>query len=121
MIDFSSIANDDLRRLAMSSPAIATLPEAEAATMIAKLASAREEDQAFYITTFEKEQVDLAEIDQHWSKSLTEAATQVADAEKELQRVKREYDAALLTSRESNSRAEDEKRSEDILAQLQSL
>lgn len=121
MVDFSSITNDALRSLAMTSPAMATLDDAEKQNMISKFASANEDDQAYYLSVLQKEQQDLAEVDQHWSKDLADAAVQMDEASKELQRVQKDYDTSVRKMLEARSQAEDDKHAEDILTQLQSL
>lgn len=121
MVDFSSIQNEQLRTLAMSSPAIATLGDVEKQEMIGKFTGADDEDQAFYISVFDQEQKDLAQLDAKWADDLQQAATQVDQVTKELHQVKSQYDASVRKMLEERSQAEDNKHSEEILLQLQSL
>lgn len=121
MVDFSILKNEQLRTLAMSSPALATLADPQKEEMVGKFAGADQDDQAFYVSIFEKEQQELAQLDQTWAGDLQQAAAQVDEASKELDQVKRQYEASVRTMLEARSQAEDNKHSEEILLQLQSL
>lgn len=121
MVDFSSITNDALRSLAMTSPALATLEDGEKQEMVGKFAAANEGDQAYYLSVFQTEKRDLTDLDQRWSQELADAAAQVDEASRELQKVQHDYDASVLKMLEARSQAEDEKHAEEILTQLQSL
>lgn len=121
MVDFASVTNDTLRSLAMTSPAMATLGDPEKQDMLNKFAAANEEDQTYYISVLQKEQKDLTDVDQRWSKDLSDAAAQMDEASKDLQRLQKDYNISVIKMLEARSQAEDDKHAEDILTQLQSL
>ncbi len=121
MVDFASIQNDILRTLAMSSTAIATLDEVKKAEMISSFASATPEEQTYYISVLEGEKQSNQLIDDKWSEELNSATQEVEAAMDELNRVQREYDTAVRTGLEDQSRIADNERAEQILAELENI
>lgn len=121
MVNFVSIQNEALRELAMSSTAIATLDEVKKAEMISTFASANSEDQSYYISVLKGEKQENQLIDDKWSVELNSATQEVEAAMDELNRVQKDYDTAVRVGLEDQSRAVDDQRAEQILAELASI
>mgnify|MGYP001566738315 FL=1 len=121
MVDFSSIQNEQLRTLAMSSPAIATLADAEKWEMIQRLASLPSDRQNLVVQLFVQEQEDRKVLDEQQAKELAQASLDVDKAVSDIKNAEKDYDAAIRKLLEAQSSQEDAQRSELLLQQLQTL
>lgn len=118
MVDFSKISNEQLRWLAMASPAIVSLNESVQTDLVEKIAGASPEKQHVLVNIFEKEKAELTDSEKT---KLTEVDAQLAQLNDLMQRLsslERKYSLAVANYAEVKSQTDDQKILGQLLEQL---
>lgn len=121
MLDFSPITDERLRRLAMASTAIASLPEAQAVGLIARMGAATAEQQSRLAGVLADEQAGLDAFQAQQLQMINEQIEQMNQLLSEFKKLGREYDVNMLKLAESKTQEEEGKIQQQLLDQLSSV
>lgn len=121
MLDFSPITDERLHRLAMVSTAIASLPEAQAIDLIARMGAATVEQQARLAGVLEEAQVGFDAIAQQQLDQINAQISKMQDLITRLKELEHEYDRSILKFSEVKSRAEEEQVQQQLMDQLNTI